>query len=158
MLAVKRLNEFRLSSSHMISGSLKLLEPSGPVQSCKVIALPYCTLQDHLQWATFPIFLTLLSYYRRSWSSEVISWSVWGRFADVNIAVGKKLLSVQKALHGTIPIRQCCTCITFWMMVTTAVSLGEWELAQAGRYISSTATMQLLRTTIRIACHYKRET
>ena len=41
---------------------------------------------------------------------------------------------------------------------TTAVSLGEWELAQSGRYISSPATVQLLRTRIRIACHYKRET
>jgi len=41
---------------------------------------------------------------------------------------------------------------------TTAVSLGEWELAQSGRYISSPATMQLLRPRIRIAYHYKRET
>jgi hypothetical protein len=41
---------------------------------------------------------------------------------------------------------------------TTVVSLGEWEFAQSGRYISSPATMQLLRTRIRIACHYKRET
>lgn len=117
MLAVKRLNEFRVSSSHKITGSLKLLEPSELVQSCKVVALSYYTLRDHLQWATFPISLTLLSDYLGSWSSEVISWSVWGRFADVNIAVGKKVLSVQTALHGTIPIRQCCTCITFWMMV-----------------------------------------
>ena len=113
MLAVKRLNEFRVSSSHKITGSLKLLEPSELVQSCKVVALSYYTPRDHLQWATFPISLTLLSDYLGSWSSEVISWSVWGRFADVNIAVGKKVLSVQTALHGTIPIRQCCTCITF---------------------------------------------
>jgi len=26
------------------SGSLNLLEPSGPIQACNGIALPYCTL------------------------------------------------------------------------------------------------------------------
>jgi hypothetical protein len=85
----------------------------------------------------------------------------WGKVPkmELNIAVGTKFWSVQKALHGTISNRQSCTCIAFWIM---APLMCRWASGncQAGRYrcVSAPATMQHRRTGIRIAFHYTRGT
>jgi len=43
------------------SGSLNLLEPSGPVQACNGIDLPFCNCQGHIH-SSFRLTLKLTTY------------------------------------------------------------------------------------------------
>ena len=94
----------------------------------------------------------------------MISWHVWGRFADVKSPKWDWILqSVRRfwVFRWRFTVDNHPPVLHLYHVLndgTTAVSLGEWELAQSGRYISSPATMQLLPTRIRIGCHYKGET